>query len=148
MMQHFLFFALLIVASTLFALLEIQIEGKYGWAQKLPTWRIQSKYFKFILSHEITGYHIFMFSMILVLLHVGLILNGWTLRGELIIISFYLLMTMFEDFLWFIFNPHYGIEKFNPKYVKWHTKWFLNFPVDYWIYIPIGILTYVVAIMV
>ncbi|MCU0605802.1 MAG: hypothetical protein MUC33_24470 [Desulfobacterales bacterium] len=43
-MEHARFIGFLTLAAWLFALLEIQIEGRHGWAQNLPTWRIENKW--------------------------------------------------------------------------------------------------------
>ena len=41
------------------ALLEIQIEGQYPWAEKLPTWRKKIKGF----NKDISGYHFFLATL-------------------------------------------------------------------------------------
>ena len=68
----------LFVLACVLAILEIQIEGKHGWAQNLPTWRPKNKnwfiklYAKFMSDREPTGYHMTMFSfVILVIIVVG-----------------------------------------------------------------------------
>ena len=35
------FLLFVFVAALIFAKLEIEIEGPHGWAEKLPTWRIE-----------------------------------------------------------------------------------------------------------
>lgn len=41
----YLFLIILAIAA-----LEVQIEGKYGWVKKLPTWRIKSKIFGYFMG--------------------------------------------------------------------------------------------------
>lgn len=54
----------LIVAFTL-AKLEIQIEGKHGWAENLPTWRIKNKWTKIFWGNQAyTGYHFLVFDQL------------------------------------------------------------------------------------
>ncbi len=139
------FFGFLILAAFLFAMTEIQIEGKFGWAAKLPTWRFKIKSTFFFFNREITGYHTFIFALILLLPHFAFLFIPWSLRAEFFILSFYILLNPLEDFLWFIFNPGYGLRKFNKEHIKWHNYWFLYLPIDYWILIPLGIILYVVA---
>jgi hypothetical protein len=43
-MQHAVFVLFLLASATAFALLEIQIEGRHGWAENLPTWRIDNRW--------------------------------------------------------------------------------------------------------
>jgi hypothetical protein len=37
-----------------------------------------------------------------------------------------------EDFLWFVFNPHYGIKKFRKGEIWWHKTWWGPVPSLYW----------------
>lgn len=38
--------------------LEIQIEGSHGWAEKLPTWRWDSRAVRRWFGKPVTGYHL------------------------------------------------------------------------------------------
>ena len=42
------------------ALWEIQIEGKSGWARKLPTFRVHIFFRHLLGGKALTGYHIYM----------------------------------------------------------------------------------------
>lgn len=138
-MNYALFIIFLFIAAILAAKAEIQIEGKDGWAQNLPTWRFQIKSRYIFLNREITGYHIFFFSLVLFLPHTIFLFILWSLKIELAIIGFYLMFTVLEDFMWFILNPNYRFKKFNAQSIKWHKKWLFGVPFDYWISMPIGI---------
>lgn len=125
-----------IAAALIVALLEIQIEGSAGWAKNLPTWRRRINLFG-LLDKELTGYHLFSMLMWFTLPHFGLIFGGWTIHKELILIAYFLAFLVLEDFLWFVFNPAFGISKFKSQFIPWHKKWFLGLPLEYWIVFPL-----------
>jgi hypothetical protein len=131
------FFIYVLIASILLALVEIQIEGEFGWAKKLPTWRRQIKIGK--LGFELTGYHLFFFSLIFFLLHFRFVFQLWTLRDELFTMSAFVFMTILEDFFWFALNPAYGLKKYNKEHVYWFKSWFLGFPAFYFYVLPIAV---------
>lgn len=145
MENQILFFVILFLAAVIFALAEIQIEGKHGWAAKLPTWRYTINTRLTFFNREITGYHTFIFALVFLLPHFAFVLTPWTLGGELYILAFYILLNPTEDFLWFVLNPNYRLNKFTKEHVKWHKYWFLNLPFDYWITIPTGIVLFTLA---
>jgi len=126
-----------VLASALFAQVEIQIEGANGWASALPTWRIKDAHFlkTFFGGREITGYHVFAFAFMLVVFHFpAVMLQQFSLRIECRIIGCLMLFWVFEDFLWFAMNPAYGIHKLVPESVPWHPHWCLGVPVDYLVF--------------
>ena len=58
------------ILAFLVAKLEINIEGKYGWAEKLPTRKIKNKITDLLLGGApLTGYHFWLFLTILFSLH-------------------------------------------------------------------------------
>ena len=62
--------------ALLFALVEIEIEGPHGWAERLPTWfRITTPtariYGLFMRGKPLTGYHAVMFVLPLWSFHIG-----------------------------------------------------------------------------
>lgn len=125
--------------AVVLAMVEIEIEGKNGWAEKLPTWYRTSgigKLYGLITgSRPLTGYHLFMNLFLIMVIHLGFI-NGaaWSLTSELILISRCFIFAFLWDLLWFIMNPEYGIYKFKRTEIWWHskTKWVCGiFPVDY-----------------
>ena len=51
----------MVFMSIILALWEIQIEGKDGWAAKLPAWRIEKGWLvRLSGGRPVTGYHFFM----------------------------------------------------------------------------------------
>lgn len=129
----YVFFAALILAA-----LEIQIEGKDGWAAKLPTFRLKKK----MGAKPITGYHLFIILFTLLIFHFPLFFTDWSLRKESLLFGAYILMWTLEDFFWFILNPHYGLSKFhkNNKDIWWHQSWFAGLPTFYWFLFPLAVI--------
>lgn len=128
----------LFVMVTIFALLEIQIEGKDGWAKNLPCWRPKPSsftaklYAAFMNGKELTGYHAAIFPLPLLILHFPFVAGiSWTLVRELETLSMCFLMAVVWDFLWFVWNPAYGVKKFKPELIPWHKKWKGAVPIDY-----------------
>lgn len=127
----------------LLALVEIQAEGKFGWGEKFPCWRpredslIAKGYAKLMGGKELTGYHIAMFSLVFFILHFPFFAEtSWTRVKEVETISAFFMVAAFWDFLWFVWNPEYGLKKFKPEFAKWHRHWILRLvPMDY----PVGI---------
>jgi hypothetical protein len=144
---HVAFFGTLFAAAAIFALLEIEIEGGSGWASNLPTWRFENRWTRLLLgSRQVTGYHLYVHLFVLILLHLpfalGLSMPG--LHAEARILAFLVLFWILEDFLWFVFNPAYGVRRFNPESVWWHAPaWWWIMPREYWIFTPIGLGLYV-----
>jgi len=121
------------VLSLLFALLEIEIEGKFGWAEKLPTWYKKSGFsriFSFFNSKKpLTGYHLFLLLFIFLIVHMSFIMGlTWSLAKELQLLALYVIFLTLEDFLWFVFNPYYGLKNFKKNKIWWHAdcKWILG----------------------
>jgi hypothetical protein len=148
-LQHLVFAGFLILTSLLFALVEIQIEGPHGWASALPTWRYESRFTRLLLGNRaITGYHVFFQFFVIALLHLPYALGVGPLSAavELRILSFAALFWVIEDFLWFVCNPAFGVKAFNPERAWWHApNWWLIMPRDYWLFLPLGILLYVLS---
>ena len=127
------YFIFCLISATLLALLEIQIEGQYGWAQKLPTFRFRIKLIDMLpgLQGDFSGYHILLFISVMTLIHSVFLFIKWDIYTELILISAYMLITNLEDFLWFVFNPAYGVKKFKKEDVWWHKDWIGRIPLKY-----------------
>jgi len=123
----------------LFAAVEVEIEGKHGWAEQLPTWyRVKgwaAKIFGFLfMKKPLTGYHLWMLLLSLLVFHLPYAHGRpFTWPNEVMTISLYLTWAVFWDFNWFVLNPEYGITKFRPRYIWWHRRWFLGLPLDYWL---------------
>ena len=124
------------------AKLEINIEGKHGWAENLPTWRRKYKAMNLFWGKSpLTGYHLWLFASIFVFFHFPFFLAGeWSPAWELRITSLYFFFWIIEDFLWFILNPHFGISKFNKENIPWHPHWYGPMPMSYYRFFIGGIL--------
>jgi len=134
MLNHAIY---LFITALLLAFLEVQIEGKYGWASKLPTWKPGEKWYAKLYrtamgGKELTGYHIGVFRFVLLFLHYPFFAgSAWSLAAELRVISTFFIFAAVWDYLWIIINPHYGVIRRRPKNdVWWHKRWFGPFPVD------------------
>lgn len=120
-----------------FAQAEIQIEGDAGWAANLPTWRIEEHWLLDIFwgGRAMTGYHAWVFPFIALFFHFPLFFNGqWSWQAECRVIACIMLFWIVEDFLWFVLNPAYGIDRFHADAIPWHKRWLWLAPVDYWMY--------------
>jgi len=125
--------------SLVLAALETQIEGGFGWAAKLPTWRPRPGawyarlYRKVMWGKELTLYHVLIFSLVLLFFHYPYFVSqNWDWSSELTTVSLFFLVVVVWDFLWFVVNPRYDFNDFWAEKVWWHKKWFLHLPVDYW----------------
>jgi hypothetical protein len=148
-MDHAIFIGFVGAVAWLFALLEIQIEGRHGWAENLPTWRIDNKWTRAIYKKPLTGYHLYAQGFILVMAHLpfGLNLVPWRLQYELRILAFVVLFWILEDFLWFICNRDFGFKGFTPKRISWHRDvWWWIAPREYWLGVPLGTVLYLVGL--
>jgi hypothetical protein len=130
---------LLFAFALLFAMVEIEIEGADGWAEKLPTWYRVTPWYARLLSRLLsgkpaTGYHLMMFPIPIVSFHLGLAFGmpwSWALEARLF--AAYLVFNVIWDFLWFVLNPHFGWRRFRKGAVWWHDqRWLGRFPIDYW----------------
>ncbi len=131
--------AYLFLLALLFALVEIEVEGRYGWAERLPTWyrttgpaRIFSL---FSSGKPLTGYHLFMQLFMLAAFHLPFFAGlAWSVASELRLLAALVLFFIAEDFLWFVFNPAYGVRNFRKGKIWWHSTsvWVFGlFPLDY-----------------
>ena len=134
-----LFWVLLL--SVFFAMVEIQIEGQDGWAAGLPTWRVEDHWLLDLLwgGRPMTGYHAWAFPFILLFFHLPLFFMGtvtWLLEAR--VLGTLMLFWITEDFLWFVFNPAYGLRRFRRGQISWHKNWVLFMPIEYWIFSILG----------
>ena len=131
----------MVFLAFLLALWEIQIEGKDGWAAKLPAWRIEKGWpVKLAGGRPITGYHLFMTLFLIVIVHLPLFFVPWSWQLESLLLGFYVGTVFIEDFLWFALNPHYGIRNFRKGRIWWHKTWWGPVPALYWFLLIIVIL--------
>ena len=122
-----------VLLGAVFANVEIQIEGGAGWAANLPTWRIENSWLNLFWGGKpITGYHVWVFSFMALTFHLALFMAGtFSWRMEARILGAVMVFWIVEDFLWFLFNPAFGMGRFLPQFIPWHKHWFLGVPVDY-----------------
>jgi hypothetical protein len=125
-----------LVLGTLLASEEIQIEGAAGWASSLPTWRIGGNWLLDIFwgGRPVTGYHVYIFSCVALFFHFPFVFAWrWHWRAEARALACIALFWVWEDFLWFVLNPAFGIARFAPEFVPWHHHWLWGAPTDYWL---------------
>ncbi len=134
----------ILIASFFFAKVEITIEGSAGWAENLPTWKVSKEHWisrLFFGRRPATGYHVWINAFILFILHVVYLFQSLSLAIELQLLALFILFWVFEDFLWFLLNPAYGLKNFRKEKIWWHRdNWWLIAPKEYFIWIPIGIM--------
>jgi hypothetical protein len=132
----------LILVSLVIALQEIQIEGKGGWAEHLPTWKIKNP-IRGIVGWPtlVDGYHLYLWLLMFLIFHAPFFFGfPFNKTNELLAIEMVLLFSILEDFLWFVFNPAWGIKKFFTEEIPWHPHKILFLPQNYWIsFIIIGV---------
>lgn len=128
------------------ACIEIEIEGGYGWAQRLPTWwlgrGLVGRVYGIAMGHRpLTGYHVFAFTIPLVVLHLPYAMGvDWTLAGEFRTIATFFALAVFWDYMWFVFNPAYRVDRFKRGNVWWfEVPWIWRFPLDYYTGIGLSI---------
>jgi hypothetical protein len=118
--------------------LEIQIEGPHGWAEKLPTWRWDSPRIRRWFGKPVTGYHLCLVTLILLLLHLPQFHGGsWDREADLLAMFF--LLTVIWDFLWFACNRHYGVARFRKGQIWWFPTWALGVPQPYLLAITLSL---------
>jgi hypothetical protein len=149
-MSHWFLLYVLIV-SFMWAKMEIEIEGRDGWAANLPTWRIKKHILLdiFMGGRPLTGYHAWAFTFIFTSFHLPFFWAGgwtWSWRAECHVEAATLIFWVVEDFLWFVLNPHFGWSKYHGKEIWWHKHWFMGLPVDYWVMSCMGLLLFLVPL--
>jgi len=129
---------LLFAYALLFALVEIEIEGKHGWAVNLPTWFRRKPWYArvygFLLSGKpLTGYHPLIFLISFLSFHIGLAFGQpWSWGLEARLLASYFVWVATWDFLWFLLNPAFGWARFHKGAIWWHNgPWLGRLPIDY-----------------
>ena len=119
------------LVSLLFALLEIEIEGKYGWSEKTQTWRLSGEkvpqpFRLFLGPNPLPGYHLILFPLVLLVSHMHFFTGvTWSLEKEFTTLAIFLLWAPLWDYLLFVFNPHYN--KKNIRQAWWYARSIFNF---------------------
>ncbi|MFW6125645.1 MAG: hypothetical protein ACOC58_00945 [Chloroflexota bacterium] len=143
-MYEVIFFAFALLLSTLLAKVEIQMEGRHGYAEKLPvSWRSSNKWARTLFTG--TSYHLYMGLFLLSMVHLPFVVGlPWTIGGEMLVLSLLAFVTVAEDFLWFVLNPAYGIRRYRKMYIPWFRDRWLGFiPLWYTWYLAAGVALYV-----
>jgi hypothetical protein len=145
---------LLCLLALVMALVEIEIEGPYGWAEKLPTpYRVSgplARLFGLVLGGKpLTGYNLLIFAATLVAFHLPFAFGApWTAARELALLAAWVAWSALWDFLWFLLNPAYGWRRFRPGNVWWHSRWLWRLPLDYWVAVVASLLLALAAQLV
>lgn len=120
--------------------LEVEVEGRRGWAAGMPTCRLENRWAVLALKpffggRPVTLYHCYMFSLVTLMWHIGYVQGvPMTWANEWRCLSTLFLLCATWDFLWFVLNPAYGLENFRREKVAWHAgrPWVFGlFPIDY-----------------
>jgi hypothetical protein len=126
--------------------IEIEIEGGYGWAERLPTWFLNrgltGRVYRTVMGHRpLTGYHVYAFAIPMLILHLPFVAGvHWTLAGELRTIATYFALAVVWDYLWFVLNPAYTVRRFRRGNVWWfEVPWIWRFPLDYYVGIAVSV---------
>jgi len=119
------FFAIiLLIMSLLFALVEIELEGKFGWSEQTPTPNIGSS------KSSLTLYHLYMAMFMFTAFVAIFFVNGdVTTSNVLYMFAMALWFFTLEDIFWFILNPNYKLPGL--KHAWWHNKISNTVPVIY-----------------
>ena len=128
------------------AAIEIEIEGGYGWAERMPTWyrkrgRVGRVYGLVMGGRPLTGYHVYAFTIPLLVLHLPYVMGvDWTLAGELGTLATFFVLAVVWDYLWFVLNPAYTVRRFRRGSVWWfEVPWIGRLPLDYYASVALSI---------
>lgn len=134
----FFFNFYIFLLATAVAVLEIQIEGKNGWAEKLPAWhpargsRLRRLYASFSNRKELDGYHITLFTVLILVFYLPFAFGAPLGLVEFLkALSLFFLFMVVWDFLWFVWNPWFTVRRFSRKNIPWHKIWIFGVPFDY-----------------
>jgi len=145
---------LLCILALVMAAVEIEIEGPYGWAEKLPTpYRVSglsARLFGLVLGGKpLTGYNLLMFAATLLAFHLPFAFGAsWTAARELSLLAAWVAWSALWDFLWFLLNPAYGWRRFRRGDVWWHRRWLWRLPLDYWVAVLASLVLAALALVV
>jgi hypothetical protein len=125
--------AYLFALAHLLARVEIHVEGDCGWAAKLPTWRWGPEWWlRLTNGKELTGYHVWLTLFLVGVLHLPLVLAGFSRPLLARCLSSYLAIVAVWDLQWFVWNPAWGLSGLRSRPVPWFRAKWLGFPTDYY----------------
>ena len=107
--------------STLYSLLEIELEAKEGWCKNLPTP---------VVLGNFTLYHVLM-NIIVIISILKVYVKDITSLEDITQAIFYIAAWfLIEDFMWFVLNPHFTIDKYKKEHIWWHARrpWYFGIP--------------------
>lgn len=107
----------------------------------MPTWRVENHPLLDIFwgGRPLTGYHAWVFAFMAMAFHLPIFMKGcFSWKFEARILGSLMMFWILEDFIWFILNPAFGVEKFMPEFVPWHKHWILGMPTDYPLFMIVG----------
>ena len=113
------------IFAAIVACVEIESEGKHGWAEKMPTWYRTTGFwgrtYMMLTGWPLTGYHVFMFLAMFFVYHVPFIMGlPWSPGLEMAFIALFFAWTPLWDYYWFVLNPAYK-GKFKKNQIWWHA---------------------------
>lgn len=120
------------ILALLMGLKESEMEGKDGWAQNLPTFRVYPFFFKLLGGKPLTGYHIYLILLFTTIFHGVFLFLTWSLSLECYVLALIAFFFVVEDFLFFLVNPHFRLKNFKRGSIVWHKRWCAALPVTYW----------------
>jgi len=127
------------------ALWEARIEGCNIGASKQTGWIIN------LFGTRFTEYHFWLWVFAYpILLSIPLFVSfSWELL--VVLVSSYIFGLVWEDFMWFVFNPQFNLNHFNSKEVKWYP-WLklgkFEIPAFYPLYIVLAFLIYLSYLLI
>lgn len=133
--------------AAVIACVEIESEGRHGWAEKMPTWYRTTGFWAVLYGRlmggkPLTGYHLFMFFFPVLLFHAHFFMGvPWSGAAELKAWAMYFAWCPLWDWYWFVLNPHYK-DRFTKEHVWWHagSRWLFGaFPADYAVGVALSI---------
>lgn len=135
-------FLIIQVAMVCLSYVEAYSEGSQGWKWNPKWWRIPLPG-----GYWYHSYHVFLFLLMLPLLIFGIpfALIGWDSHIMLVLFFSYLMGAGLEDFLWFVVNPEYPFNKWNPRDTRWYpwiTVGKFSLPLSYVIKILAGVVLF------
>ena len=101
-------------------------------------------------GRPLTGYHVYAFTIPLLLLHLPFVSGvDWSLGAEIATVATYFALAVVWDYLWFVLNPAYTVKRFERGSVWWfEVPWLWRFPRDYYLSILLSIALAALATLV
>lgn len=144
MINHKLEIFLIIQAAMVaFAYSEAVLEGEEGWARDKKCWR-----FRTIKNYDYTSYHLVTYYILfpIIIIFLPIVVVGYTPQLFWLLFASYLIGTILEDFMWFVFNPCRPFSTWNHKETTWYP-WIkigkFASPLSYIVKLVLGVLIFI-----